>query len=129
MKNENQITEEMLKEAAASAASSPSEEPLLSVTLYDPYVFDDVEVKVIDLSGLYDMTAEDMFAVDEQMRRRGYSGQNPEITRLYALLTTARINHKPWEWCNKMKARDAVRIKNVVSSFFYMPGSGPTTRK
>lgn len=128
MKKENQITEELLQEAA-EAAPAPEEKPLLSVTLYDPYIFDGLEVKEVDLSGLYDMTAEDMFAVDEQMRRRGYSGQNPEITRLYALLTTARINHKPWGWCNQMKARDAVRIKNVVSSFFYMPGSGPKTQK
>lgn len=85
-------------------------------------MYDGVEVKEIDLSGLYDMTAEDMFAVDDQMRRRGYSGSNPEITRLYALLTAARINHKAWEWCNTMKARDAVRIKNIVSGFFYMLG-------
>nr|DAJ08313.1 MAG TPA: tail assembly chaperone protein [Caudoviricetes sp.] len=116
-KNEN-----LLEEAAGSAASSGSTKPTVIVKLYDPYMFDGVEVKEVDLSGLYDMTAEDMFAVDEQMRRRGYSGSNPEITRLYALLTAARINHKPWEWCNTMKARDAVKIKNVVSGFFYMLG-------
>ncbi|MDR0924296.1 MAG: phage tail assembly protein [Hungatella sp.] len=122
MDTKNQNTEKILKEAADSVASSDSTKPTVIVKLYDSYTFDGVEIKEIDLSGLYDMTAEDMFAVDEQMRRRGYSGQNPEITRLYALLTAARINHKPWEWCNRMKARDAVRIKNVVSGFFYMPG-------
>lgn len=113
---------EILKEAAGKVASSDAEKPSLIITLYDPFVFDGTEVKEINLSGLYDMTAEDMFMVDEQMRRRGYSGSNPEITRLYTLLTAARINHQPWEWCNKMKARDAVRIKNVVAGFFYMPG-------
>lgn len=113
---------ELLQEAAGQGASSDSTKPTLIIRLYDPYKIDGVEVKEIDLSGLYDMTAEDMFAVDDQMRRRGYSGSNPEITRLYALLTAARINHKPWEWCNTMKARDAVRIKNVVSGFFYMLG-------
>lgn len=113
----------MLKEAAGQAASSDSEKPKLVIHLYDPFIFDDgMEVKEIDLSRLYDMTAEDMFAVDDQMRRRGYSGSNPEITRLYALLTAARLNRKPWEWCNKMKARDAIRIKNVIAGFFYMPG-------
>lgn len=114
--------EETLQEAAGQAASSYVTKPSVVVKLYDPFIFDGQEVTEIDLSGLYDMTAEDMFAVDEQMRRFGYSGQNPEITRRYALLTAARLNRKPWEWCNRMKARDAVRIKNVVSGFFYMKG-------
>lgn len=112
--------EELLQEAADKAASSDVKKPSVIVKLYDPYMFEGQEVTEIDLTGLYDMTAQDMFAVDEQMRRLGYSGQNPEITRLYALLTAAKLNHKPWEWCNRMKARDAVRIKNVVSGFFYM---------
>lgn len=129
MENKNQITDETLKEAASGETTAPEKEMLLSVKLYDPYMFEGEEVKVIDLSRLYDMTAEDMFAIDEQMRRRGYSGQNPEITRLYALLTVAKINNKPYEFCNKMRARDSVRIKNVVSGFFYMPGSSPKTQK
>ncbi|SEU24345.1 hypothetical protein SAMN05443270_3777 [Lacrimispora sphenoides] len=118
----NQNKEEILQEAAGQATSSTSGGPKVIVKLYDPYIFDGVEVKEINLSGLYDMTAEDMFAVDERIRIHGYSGSNPEITRRYALLTAARVNHKPWEWCNHMKARDAVRIKNVVAGFFYMPG-------
>lgn len=117
----NKQGNEILNEAAGQAASSDPHE--LKIPLYDPYLFDGVEVAEVDLSGLYNMTAEDMFAVDDQMRRFGYSGSNPEITRRYALLTAARVNHKPWEWCNTMRARDAVRIKNVVSAFFYMPGS------
>jgi hypothetical protein len=112
----------VLQEAAGQVASSDSLKQPLIVKLYDSYMFNGEEVKEIDLTGLYDMTAEDMFLVDEQMRRKGYSGSNPEITRLYALFTAAKINHKAWEWCNTMRARDAVRIKNVVSGFFYMPG-------
>lgn len=123
MENEKLNNKELLKEIAGLAVSSDSEKPKLVIKLYDPFVFEDgVEVKEIDLSRLYDMTADDMFAVDDQMRRRGYSGSNPEITRLYALLTVARLNHKPWEFCNRMKARDAIRIKNVIAGFFYMPG-------
>lgn len=119
------ITEKMLKEAAGTAASSDirkEEVNKLVVTLYDSYKYDGEDITEIDLSGLYDMTAEDMFAVDEQMYRSGFAGQNPEITRKYALLTAARINRKPWDYCNRMRARDAVRIKNVVSGFFYMRG-------
>lgn len=113
--------EKLLQEAAESAASSvDNEKPALTIKLSEPFIWDDEEVREVDLSGLYDMTAEDMFRVDEQMRIRGFSGMNPEITRQYALLAAAKINHKPWEWLNRLKARDAVRIKNVVAGFFYM---------
>lgn len=115
--------DELLQEAAGSAAFSPAEEkPKVVVRLYDAFLWDGEEVSEVDLSGLYDMTAMDMFAVDEQMRIRGFSGMNPEITRQYALLTAAKINKKPWEWLNRIKARDAVRIKNVVAGFFYIVG-------
>lgn len=113
--------DELLQEAAKTVASPVSEKkPKLVIKLTESFLWDGEEVKEINLSGLYDMTAEDMFMVDEQMRIHGFSGMNPEITRRYALLTAARINRKPWEWLGRMKARDAVRIKNVVAGFFYM---------
>ena len=49
----------------------------------------------------------------------GYTGQNPELTKQYALLVVAKINNKPWEYGNNMKSRDVIRMKNMISSFFY----------
>lgn len=118
---EKEKKEVLLQGAANPAApSADSETKQLIITLSEAFMWDGEEVKEVDLSGLYDMTAEDMFRIDEQMRIRGFSGMNPEITRQYALLAAAKINHKPWEWLNRLKARDAVRIKNVVAGFFYM---------
>jgi len=118
---EKEKKEALLQEAAKSAApSTDSEKPTLIIELTESFMWDGEEVKEVDLSGLYDLTAEDMFRVDEQMRIKGFSGMNPEITRQYALLVAARINHKPQEWLNRLKARDAVRIKNVVAGFFFM---------
>lgn len=120
---EKEKKEALLQEAASAAVpSADSEKPTLIITLTESFMWDGEEVKEVDLSGLYDMTAEDMFQVDQQMRIRGFSGMNPEITRQYAMLTAAKINHKPWEWLNRIKARDAVRIKNVVAGFFFMQG-------
>lgn len=114
--------ESLLKQVAEGEKKEPEKKPTLKLKLYDSFLFDGDEVKEIDLSGLYDMTTRDMLAVDEQMLRRGYTGANTEVTRMYAVLTAARINKKPWEWCENMRARDAVRLKNVVSGFFYMAG-------
>lgn len=113
--------EALLQGAANPAAPSvDNEKPTLIIKLTESFLWDGEEVKEVDLSGLYDLTAEDMLRVDDQMRIRGFSGMNPEITRQYALLVAAKINHKPHEWLNRLKARDAVRIKNVVAGFFFM---------
>lgn len=118
---EKEKKDTLLKDAAESAASSAdNEKQTLVIKLTESFLWDGEPVAEVDLSGLYDLTAEDMFRVDEQMRIRGFSGMNPEITRQYALFVAAKINHRSWEWLNRMKAKDAVRIKNVVAGFFYM---------
>lgn len=91
----------------------------LKIDLADPFLFDSEEVKSIDLSGLFDLTAMDMTAIDRQMQNMGHSYARPEVTGVYALLVAARVNHKPWEYCNKMKARDFIRLRETVRAFFY----------
>lgn len=91
----------------------------LKIDLADPFLFDGEKIKSIDLSGLFELTAADMAAIDRQMQSMGHSYARPEVTGIYAMLVTARINHKPWEFCNKMKARDFIRLRETVRAFFY----------
>lgn len=94
----------------------------LKIDLADPYMFDGEEIKSIDLSGLFDLTAMDMTAIDRQMANMGYSYARPEVTGAYAMLVAAKVNHKPWEYCNKMRARDFIRLRETVRAFFYAQG-------
>lgn len=94
----------------------------LKLNLSDPYVYDDKEIREIDLSGLFHLSGLDMCELDRQMIRLGYTGSNPEITRQYAMLVAAKINHKPMDFCNRMKARDSVRLRSMVTAFFYARG-------
>ncbi len=89
------------------------------ITLLDSYEFEGETVEMIDLNGLFDLTGKDLCQIDEQMIAMGYTGQNPELTKQYALLVVAKINNKPWEYGNNMKSRDVIRMKNMISSFFY----------
>ena len=95
---------------------------VLKLVLEEPFLFDKEEVKEIDLEGLFDMTAGDMCAMDRQMTVKGYSGLRMDATRQYAMLAAARVNNKPWEWLDHMKARDSVRLRDMVSAFFYARG-------
>lgn len=99
-----------------------TQEEILTLPLWDPYTFEGEEIKEIKLDGMMDLTAGDLCDIDRQMNRMGYSGGNLEVTRQYAMLTAAKVNQKPWEYCNGMKARDSIRLKNVVTTFFYIRG-------
>ena len=109
----------MEKQEAAKTASFDERNPMM-LTLGDPFLFDGAEIKEINLEGLFDLTAGDMCDIDRQMIAKGYSGARMEVTRQYAMLVTAKVNHKPWEFCNGMKARDSIRLKEIVTTFFYI---------
>ena len=89
------------------------------VKLIDPYEFEGKTIETVDLNGLFDLTGRDICQIDDQMLAKGYSGQGLELTEQYALSTVAKVCKQPWEYCDNMKARDVIRIKNIVSNFFY----------
>lgn len=98
------------------------EEKTLKLVLGDPFLFEGEEITEINLEGLFDLTAGDMCAIDRQMMARGYSGLRSDMTREYALLAAARVNKRPWEWLEQMKARDSIRLRDMVAAFFYARG-------
>ena len=55
----------------------------LKLELSDPFLYDDVEIKEIDLSGIFDLTGMDMCNLDRQMTGLGYTGSRPDITRCW----------------------------------------------
>ena len=65
------------------------------ITMLDPFQFEGETVEKIDLNGLFDLTGRDLCQIDDQMVARGYTGQNMELTKRYALLTVAKVaeNH------------------------------------
>lgn len=98
------------------------QEELLKLKLGDPFLFEGEEVSEISLEGLFHLTARDMCMFDLQMMSKGYSGTRIDTTRQYAMLVAANINNKPLEWLEQMKARDSVRLRDMVSAFFYVRG-------
>jgi hypothetical protein len=101
---------------------SADKKETLKLVLGDPFVFDGEEVSEINLEGLFELTAGDLCAIDIQMIAKGYSGTRMDTTRQYAMFAAARVNDKPWEWLNRMKARDSIRLRDMVTAFFYVKG-------
>lgn len=91
----------------------------LVLKLADPYKYDGKEIAELDMNGLVDLTAGDLCSIDREMLKLGYSGTRMDTTRQYALLVGARVNGRPNNFCDRMSARDSIRLRDMVVTFFY----------
>lgn len=105
----------------AKQETQKQENPLI-LKLADPYKFDGIEVTELNMEGITELTAGDMCQLDREMIKRGYSGTRMDATRQYAMLVAAKVNGKPVDYCDRMGARDSIRLRDFVATFFYTRG-------
>ncbi len=92
---------------------------IMKLKLGTPFKYDGEDITEINLAGLLDLSAHDLVEIDREMAKRGFAGARNEMTRQYAMLVAAKINHKPFDFCDRMNARDSIRLKEYVVTFFY----------
>ena len=73
----------------------------------------------VDLSGMDDLSAEDMIAADRYLTRSGSFSVMPEMTLEYACFIATRAAKQPIEFFRGLPPKDALKVKNRVTSFFY----------
>lgn len=91
----------------------------LIIELSQPYSFEGEEYKQIDLSELESFTANDMIAAQRIFDRGGAVSVLPEMNLEYACIVAARVTKKPVEFFKGLPAKDAVKVKNRVSAYFF----------
>lgn len=84
-----------------------------------PYTFEGETYTEIDLSGLENITAADMIAAQKQMTRGGSVEAVPETSLQYACIIAARVTKQPIEFFTGLPGKDAIKLKNRVSGFFF----------
>lgn len=84
-----------------------------------PYTFEDAVYNEVDLSGIEDITAADMIAVQKVMNKGGAVDVLPEMSMQYACIIAARVAGKPIEFFTGLPAKDAIRLKNIVTGFLF----------
>lgn len=80
-----------------------------------------MQIESLDLTGLDDMTLDDMariYSIYDEMGGTGTVMQ--ESTLLFAKLTAQHLTGLPLEVLGHLSARDAIVLKNRVYRFFYM---------
>lgn len=83
------------------------------------YRFEGKDYTEVDLSGMDDLSAEDMIAADRYLTRSGSFSVMPEMTLEYACFIAARAAKHPIEFFKGLSPKDALKVKNRVTSFFY----------
>lgn len=96
------------------------EEESLVIKLRKPYQFERKEYTEIDLSGLEELTAADMIALENQYDRKS-PGINvmPEVKVGYAVMMAARAAKLPVEFFNGLPPKEAMKVKNRVMGFLF----------
>lgn len=102
-----------------AAETEATEEISTVITFSKPYRFEDKTYKEIDLSGLNDLTAEDMIAADKYLTRNGAFSVIPEMSLEYACFIASRVTDQPVEFFRRLPPKDAIKLKNCVTNFFY----------
>ena len=97
-------------------------ENLLLVHFGRPYQFEGKTYHEVDLSGMDDLTAEDMIAADRYLSRNGNVSVMPEMSVEYACFIAARASALPVEFFRRLSPRDAMKVKNRVTNFIYGEG-------
>jgi hypothetical protein len=84
-----------------------------------PYKFEGQEYTAIDLSGIEGLTVADLTTADQQFIQSGQIATLNEMALGYACIVAARATGKPIEFFKGLPANEGIKIKGVVTNFFY----------
>lgn len=99
--------------------AAQAEENDFVIKLTKTYQFEEKTVSEIDMSGLDTLTANDMLKANKVLSSNGAVSVIPEMTLDYALVIAAQCTDLPIEFYKALKPRDAIKVKNKVTAFFF----------
>ena len=114
--------EDVMKAATApevEAQKTTDEENDFYIKFKKPYTFEDTTYDGVDLSGLEDLSARDMIATQRTMERSGSINVLPEMSLEYACIFASKATDLPPEFFQQLPPREAIKVKNRVTNFFY----------
>lgn len=92
------------------------------IRLEKPADYMGMKIESLDLSGMDDLTLDDMIEIYNLYESLGGTGTVfQESSLLFAKLTAQRLTGIPLEALGKIGAKDAVKLKNRVYRFFFLP--------
>lgn len=93
------------------------EEDILKLT--KTYDFEGKKISSIDFSNLVNITANDMITANKVLNNSGTVTVLPETNLEYTLIIAASATGLPIEFYKQLTPRDAMKVKNKVTGFFF----------
>ena len=117
-------TEKMEAVAVDSTATfdeAENEDVSMVIKFKKPYKFEGKEYTEVDLSGLDELQASDMIAVNKYMQRTsgGIIDVMPEVSMEYACVLASKAAKLPIEFFTSLPPREAMKVKNRVMGFLF----------
>ncbi len=91
----------------------------LVVKFARPYDFEGELIKEVDLSGMDDLSANDMIKANKILNASGNATILPEMSMEYTLVMASFASGKPVEFFKALRPKDAIKVKNAVTSFLF----------
>ena len=95
------------------------EDSPMYVRFSKPFRFEDETYNGVDLSPMENLTANDMITAQKTMERGGTVSLLPEMSLEYACIFAAKATDMPVEFFQNLPPKEAIKVKNRVTSFFY----------
>ena len=83
------------------------------------YKFEDTTIGEIDMSGMENLTADDMIKANRVLSSSGNVSVLQETSLEYAITIAASATGLPIEFFKGLCPKDAIKVKNKVTSFFF----------
>ena len=106
-------------QAPETATPEATEDPESYVRFHKPYLFEGNHYAGIDLKAIEDLTAKDMCEAEKYLSKKGTISPLPEMTMEYIGFIANRATGQPIEFFMQLPPKDATKVKNKVTSFFY----------
>ena len=94
-------------------------EKTLIIDLSIPQDFEGEHITQIDLSSLNELSADDLAYCEGLFQQMGNVDPTKEFNMRYCMIVAHRATGKPLEFFNGLKAKNAIKIKTVISNFLY----------
>lgn len=112
-------TKEAALATSAEIQEQEAEENKYLIVFRKPFVWEDETYTEIDLSGVEDMSAKDMIQAQRIMEKSGSINVLPEMSLEYACIFASKATKMPVEFFQALPPKEAIRVKNKITSFFY----------
>lgn len=106
-----------IKEMEERNNEKPESGDILKLTR--TYDFEGEKVSTVDFKGLENITANDMIKANKILNNSGTVTVLPETNLEYTLIIAADATGLPVEFFKQLAPRDAVKVKNKVTGFFF----------